>query len=182
MPEAEVLSNLTAWSPVIQAVCTLLSVAIALITVVVSWRKLHEDRDSATRAIESADMKARQRAIIDLLIAQKSNRSFISASKVVRGLRENTRCQVSTYVSSDNDTRSAILSVLNQLEFIAVGIRLDVFDEAIYKELSYSNVVETWRTVSGFVCELRRQTGFPTLFQDLENLAKKWEKDPIKRI
>lgn len=163
MPEAEVLSNLTAWSPVIQAVCTLLSVAIALITVVVSWRKLHEDRDSATRAIESADMKARQRAIIDLLIAQKSNRSFISASKVVRGLRENTRCQVSTYV-------------------IAVGIRLGVFDEAIYKELSYSNVVETWRTVSGFVCELRRQTGFPTLFQDLENLAKKWEKDPIKRI
>lgn len=182
MPESEVLSNLAAWSPVIQAVCTLLSVAIALITVIVSWKKLREDRESATRAIENADMKARQRAIIDLLIAQKSNNSFISASKVVRSLRENTQCQVSIYVSTDNDTRSAILSVLNQLEFIAVGIRLGVFDEALYKELSCSNVIETWRTVSGFVCELRRQTGFQTLFQDLEDLAKKWEKNPIKRI
>ena len=76
----------------------------------------------------------------------------------------------------------AFLLQFNQLEFIAVGIRLGVFDEAIYKELSHSNVVETWRTVSGFACELRRQTEFPTLFQDLENLAKKWEKDPIKRI
>lgn len=191
MQETEILSNndWAAWIPVIQAALTLLSVLAAFFTVKISWKKLCDDREAAakdretaTQAIERADMRARQRAMIDLLIAQNANAQFIDSLKKVRLLREDIHSQVAKFVQTDDDTRSAILSVLNQLEFIAVGIRLGVFDESIYKELSHSNVVETWRTVSGFVCELRRQTGFPTLFQDLEELAKKWEKNPIKRI
>lgn len=191
MQAVEILSNndWAVWIPVIQAVLTLFSVLAALFTVKISWEKLCDDRvavakdrEAAAQAVERADMRARQRSMIDLLIAQNANAHFIDSLKKVRLLREDNHSHVSQYVLTDDDTRSAILSVLNQLEFIAVGIRLGVFDESLYKALSYSNVVDTWKTVSGFVCELRRQTGFPTLFQDIEELAKKWEKDPIKRI
>lgn len=72
--------------------------------------------------------------------------------------------------------------MLNQLEFIAVGIRVGVFDEELYKELSCHSLIKSWEAASGFVYELRHQTGIKTLYQDLENLACRWEKDPIKQI
>ena len=149
MQETEILNSndWAVWIPVIQAALTLLSVLAAFFTVKISWKKLCDDReaaardrDAATKAIERADMRARQRAMIDLLIAQNANAQFIDSLKKVRLLREDIHSHVARYVQTDDDTRSAILSVLNQLEFIAVGIRLGVFDEAIYKELSHSNV------------------------------------------
>ena len=171
------------WSPTVQAVMGLLSVVVAFLSVRLSWKKLSEDREASARAIEVADMRSRQRAIIDLLIAQNTSPEYLQSLKTLRTLRENVdSCQLAEYVRRDDETRGQILSVLSQLEFISVGIRLGVFDEALFKELSYSNVIENWKAAAGFVYELRRQTKMGTLFQDFEQLAHRWEKDPIKKL
>lgn len=97
MQETEILNSndWAVWIPVIQAALTLLSVLAAFFTVKISWKKLCDDReaaardrDAATKAIERADMRARQRAMIDLLIAQNANAQFIDSLKKVRLLRE----------------------------------------------------------------------------------------------
>ena len=95
---------------------------------------------------------------------------------------DNSSCLANEINSPDSAKKDAILSVLNQLEFIAVGIRIGVFDEELYKQLCCHSVLKTWEAASGFVYELRKQTQIKTLYQDLEHLADRWENDPIKQI
>lgn len=124
---------------------------------------------------------AKKRAIIDLLIQQKSNKDLIGAIQKVYKLADEGN-HLSQLVSNDSDERRAILTALNNIEFIAAGMRMGAFDEKTYKQMQYSNVIKLWALSSGFIHELRKIDGIDTLFQDFEKLAKKWEKAPIKYI
>ena len=181
-PDPELL-RWTDWIPVIQSVFMFLTVVCSAITVIVAVSKQKTDKESSVKAIEKAEQQARKRAIIDLLIAQKSDPNYIKDSKIVRALKsDNSSCLANEINSPDSAKKDAILSVLNQLEFIAVGIRIGVFDEELYKQLCCHSVLKTWEAASGFVYELRKQTQIKTLYQDLEHLADRWENDPIKQI
>lgn len=124
---------------------------------------------------------AKKRALIDLIIQQKSDESLIQATQRVYELQDSCS-HLSSLVGEDSQDRRIILKVLNNQEFIAVGIRMHAFDETVYKQLQYSNVVKLWNATSGFIHELRKIDGKKTVFQDFETLAKKWEKSPIKKI
>lgn len=124
---------------------------------------------------------AKKRALIDLIIQQKSDEGLITAIQRVYHLHEAGN-HLSSLVESDTDDRKALLRVLNNQEFIAVGIRKGAFDGSVYKELQCSNVLKLWSATSGFVHEIRKIDGKNTLFQDFELLAKKWEKKPLKRV
>ena len=69
--------------------------------------------------------------------------------------------------------------VLNRYEFVALGIRSGAFDEGMYKDLQYSNFMKLWRIVNPLVQEVRRTTTKYTIYQEIEWLAKRWEKAPI---
>lgn len=128
---------------------------------------------------------AKIRAMIDLITAQKLDKELVEASNLLYRLaRENPGC-LGSYVKDSEDEesrriRSAILLVLNNQEFIAVGIRLKAFDEEVYKQLQYSNVMTIWRSTSSFIYAARDIYKKPTIFQDFENLAHRWEQKPIK--
>ena len=124
---------------------------------------------------------AKKRAIIDLLIQQKSNKDLIGAIQKVYKLADDGN-YLSKLVSHDSDERRAILTALNNIEFIATGMRMGAFDEKTYKQMQYSNVIKLWAVSSGFIHELRKIDRKDTLFQDFETLAKKWEKAPIKHL
>ncbi len=124
---------------------------------------------------------AKKRAIIDLLIQQKSNKDLIEAIQKVYKLADEEN-YLSQLASNDSGDRRAILTVLNNIEFIAAGMRMGAFDEKTYKQMQYSNVIKLWAVSSSFIHELRKIDGIDTLFQDFETLAKKWEKAPIKFI
>lgn len=125
--------------------------------------------------------QARVRALIDLLMRQKSDQHLVEATRRVHALRTNGE-KLSKHVDKDSEERKDILLVLNNQEFIAVGIRLKAFDEDVYKESQYNNVIRLWNSCKGFVYELREADSKPTIFQDFEKLAKRWEKSPIKNI
>ena len=93
---------------------------------------------------------AKKRAIVDLIIQQKSDAALNQAIQTVYSLAENGN-HLSQMVGTDSDNRRAILKALNNHEFIAVGIRLSAFDEKVYKQLQYNNVMKMWRVTSGFV-------------------------------
>lgn len=177
------LFRLTDWIPVIQSVLMFLTVVTSAITVFIAFNKQKSDKEASIRAIEKAEEQARKRAIIDLLIAQKSDPNYINDSKIVRALKsDSTSCLANEINSTNSAKKDVILSVRNQLEFIAVGSHVGVFDEELYKQLCCHSVLKTWEAATGFVCELRKQTHIKTLYQDLEFLAKRWEHDPIKLI
>ncbi len=72
--------------------------------------------------------------------------------------------------------------ILNNQEFIAVGVRLGSFDENTYKQMQYTNVMRLWEASKGFIEEIRREHKKDTLFQDFEKLALRWKKKPIRQI
>ena len=131
---------------------------------------------------------AKKRALIDLIIQQRADQDLnVSLRRVFALAKENA--PMSRFVTANpndgdglNADRAHILKVLNNQEFIAVGIRMGAFDESVYKELQCGNVLKLWKATSGFVYELRKSENRNTLFQDLERLARRWEKKPIKRI
>lgn len=122
---------------------------------------------------------AKRRALIDLIIQQKSDEKLIEATREIY-----TLSKAGNHLSQlvDSDKEPTILRVLNNQEFIAVGIRKGAFDETVYKEIQCSNVLKLWTATSGFIQEVRKIDGKNTLFQDFENLAKRWEKNPIKKL
>lgn len=122
---------------------------------------------------------AKRRALIDLIIQQKSDEKLIDATHEVY-LLSKAGNHLSQMV--DGDKEQTILKVLNNQEFIAVGIRTGAFDEGVYKQLQCSNVLKLWTATSGFIQEIRKIDGKNTLFQDFEVLAKRWEKNPIKKL
>lgn len=168
---------------IVLAGSAIVSAIFAYKTIKLSHQKMTADQKSAVDAIRHSENQARQRAIVDLIIAQKTNPEFVRQSKLVRELRNNKDiCLAALVQRIDDPTKDAVLSVLNQIEFIAVGIRLGVFDENMYKQLSCHSVILTWECASGFVCELRRATGIQTLFQDIEILATRWKATPIAEL
>lgn len=126
--------------------------------------------------------QARKRATIDLMLHQKNNQQLLADTRKVWELAE----QNGTFAALAKDTKSEecshILRVLNGYEFVALGIRKRAFDENIYKMSQFSNVMKVWKASDGFIREIRSREDKPTLFQELEWLILRWEKNPIHKV
>lgn len=125
--------------------------------------------------------QARIRALIDLIMHQKGDSALIESTRRVYALKSNGGT-LSAHVSHDTDERKDILKVLNNQEFIAVGIRMGAFDEKVYKQMQCTNVLRLWTVSQGFIHEIRQSDGKKTIFQDFERLAQRWEANPIKHV
>ncbi len=77
------------------------------------------------------------------------------------------------------DASLHIRTVLNYYETMAICINHKIYDDQIIKETLYSTVVRIWKICQPFVEEQRLQRDINTLYQELELLVKKWEKDPL---
>ena len=126
--------------------------------------------------------QGRLRATIDMIIHQKSDKELLASVEQVYKL-SGDKVQFSKYASDHECVEfRCILKVLNNHEFIAIGIRQKTFDEEIYKRMQYSNVMKVWRSSAGIVSEIRNSQGIQTLFQEFESLAKRWEQSPLKKL
>ena len=77
-----------------------------------------------------------------------------------------------------------LCAYLNLLEAMCTGIKKGIYDENTCKDVLYSKVVYSWKNAKDL--EESRDKGDPkkkldTLYQELELLAKRWEKNPIKK-
>lgn len=125
--------------------------------------------------------QARLRALIDLLIEQKNDKALMDAKAAVQKLHTAGNPWTS-HLAAGCAERNSILLILNNQEFIAVGVRMGAFDENAYKQLQCSNVLRLWADSKGFIQEIRTERKQETLFQDFEKLAIKWKSDPIKQL
>src|SRR5207248_3266282 len=122
------------------------------------------------------------RATIDLVLHQRKDKEFQDALLRLRALRESNVTNFSKYLEdTDSEDFKSILCVLNNYEFTACGIHEGAFDEELFKRMQYSVFLRNWRALRGCVTELRQQKGIPTLMQEFQKLATKWEVQPLKK-
>ena len=125
--------------------------------------------------------QARLRALIDLNVHQKTDSDLSEATRLVNSLHQNGN-PWTAHLDPECDERKSISKILNNQEFIAVGIRMKAFDESVYKQMQCTNLLRLWDDSKGFIEEICRERGKDTLFQDFEKLTLSWKKKPIKQI
>lgn len=124
----------------------------------------------------------RRRATIDLVLHQQEDAELQAAIKHVRELRDDHPSSFAKYLDdTDSETYKSVLKLLNHYEFIAAGICEGAFDETLYKRMQFTIIVRNWRALCGFIEEMRNKKNTPTLFQEFQQLAKRWEKKPLRK-
>ena len=135
----------------------------------------------AYQAIKQNEKTSKKRAIVDLILKQRDDKRLSDTFKLLYSLRESGE-SVTKKCYEDRVIFDNVIYALDTMEFIAIGIRLNAFDESVYKELQCTKVIKTWDSVSGFVMELRNNKQCQTLYQDLEQLANSWSVNPIQEL
>lgn len=69
---------------------------------------------------------------------------------------------------------SAVRAYLNTFEFQAIALKAGAFDHKVYAEWQRGTVLSVWKAASVYVANLRTYTGRPSLYENLEALAKKY--------
>lgn len=137
---------------------------------------------SAVSIIWYNGLVARQRATVDLVLHQKSDIHLIDALSIVYEMSRKNVSFTDHLPNLQSPEGKAIRLVLNSNEFVALGIRRKAFDESLYKEMQCTNFMKVWMACRGLIYEIRKQENKETIFQEVEWLAKRWERKPIKKI
>ena len=125
--------------------------------------------------------QARLQALINLIVQQKTDVELITATKLINKLYAE-KARWTDHMAQGCDERKAILKVLNNLEFIAIGVHMNAFHEKSYRQMQFTNVLRVYKASKAFIEVLREENAVPTLYQDFERLAKRWEAKPISKI
>lgn len=125
----------------------------------------------------------KQKSTIELLISNNSNEYYRKRRKAYMAMRDSNvnltvlACALNDKNATEEQKRQnfIVLDVLNAIEFICVGIKEDLFDEAVYKRMSKSSVIKDWNTLKPYIMELRRiNNNNNKIFCEFEWLATKW--------
>lgn len=170
----------------IQTAVILLGAGAAVLTIYVngmlSRRSINHNGEMARQSLAHNEKIARQRATIDLLLTQRTDDRLIEAKTAVGSIHKNGGdfIALASQEKTADPNRGHILAILNNYEFISLGIREGALDESIYKRAVYSQAVRDWRAMKAFIMELRRQNQIDTLFQEFEVLARRWEHQTLE--
>jgi hypothetical protein len=170
----------------VQTAVILLGAGAAVATIYINGKlsrsAIEHNGKLSRQAIEHNEKLSQQRATIDLLLTQRTDQNLIESKKAVGAIHNNGGdfTSLATRDKAQDETRSHILSIINNYEFIALGIREGALDESIYKRAVYSQVMRDWRAMKAFIMELRRQNQIDTLFQEFEVLAKRWDQEKLQ--
>ncbi len=82
---------------------------------------------------------------------------------------------------SDRDAylkrRITLLTILNDYENAALGIRHGILDEQFLFQFMRSHVLDDWKQLSPLVYEIRGRAGVPQLYVEFEGLAAQWDQE-----
>ncbi len=134
----------------------------------------------AITAIFTQRNVARKRATLDLLSRQEWDGDYISARKRFIELRDSGEGFIK-YAAPEFRTKGEVAdikNILNGYELIAVGIKIGILDEDLYKLWFRSAFLKDWVMARQFIRTIRTEAGEhpdePKIFCEYEGLVRKW--------
>lgn len=137
----------------------------------------------AIAVIYHNNQQARKRATIDLVLNNNTNKELLEAKRKVASYHEQN-INISTFACKDLSEKPEsheIMTLLNNYEFIASGIKEGAFDEEIYKRMNRSVLMRDWEATNSFVVELRKIFKKDTIYSEFEWLNNKWKNSEIPK-
>jgi Domain of unknown function (DUF4760) len=124
---------------------------------------------------ERNDRLLRLKSTIDAVSNDRHNEVQRQARIKFSELRSNGTSFTSYICNNHKEENDAILAVLSNYEYMAIGINEGAFDEAIYKRMVRGLFIRDWENLTAYVHELRTKHKNVKLFKDFESLACKWQ-------
>ena len=75
------------------------------------------------------------------------------------------------------DVKNTIINLLNDFEYIATGVNMDIFDENVVKKLWRGKLIYAFDMFKNYIHHLRIEHGWENVYTELEYLANKWKKE-----
>lgn len=125
---------------------------------------------------------AKRRATVDVVVHQKNDKELNEALSIVLRYHRENKSLTPFIENFSSPEGKAIRLVLNNHEFICLGIRRGAFEERMIKFMQHYNYMRTWEACCAVVHEIRRIEKRDTIFQEFEWLAERWKRKPLKKI
>lgn len=146
-------------------------------------KAIEAGREANQRSIENAECIARKKNAIDMILRSQSDTRLHAAFKKIRAMHESANHDISKYAYKDNKVddgnASDIGYILNHYEHVANGINQKIFDEETIKHSQWGTITNLYKYCENFIYILRDQHSRPTIYMELESLAKKWAEVPL---
>lgn len=161
----------------------------------------------ALSTIKSSRFRARERATLDTILNDNSDRELAAAKQIVLGYDKNPEkylglifdefkarynrepCSTLSELcefernelkKEEMEVRQHLMHVLNRHEFYAVGVNSGLMDEMLFKRMHCNNIINLWEAVNPAVTHLRKKSQTPTYYKELELLALNWNEKPLR--
>ncbi len=139
----------------------------------------HKSKKILEEKTEKDVRKNKDRYVGNKLI--KFNVGILKNGKKVENEVKEAKDKIRDSILQDEKLKDDIHYVLNYYEHIALGIRVEAFEEEIFKNLHYSNFMKIWHCAHPLILQIRSISGKDTIYQEIEYLARKWKNEPIER-
>tara|TARA_R110002049_G_scaffold17590_2_gene68169 strand:- start:1721 stop:2260 length:540 start_codon:yes stop_codon:yes gene_type:complete len=129
------------------------------------------------KSLDASRDDMRDRATMDLLMRRMGDRRYFECHNYIRNLDGAGNCDVKRF--AENDQRNCkeskrFIYVLNQCEYLAVGIRNGTYSATILEEATKTTTIELWEFLQPFILRMRKCRGSPTAYEHFEDLVKQW--------
>jgi len=122
---------------------------------------------------------ARRRGTLDLILHIESDGELIEARNEFINLKKSEKRSANWGTEAQRESPEAknIRTTLNINELVAVSIKEGVIDETVFRRWLNGAYIDDWKSMTGYIKEVRKYKDNPKIYIELEELAERWEDD-----
>lgn len=124
---------------------------------------------------------ARKQQTAAMIFETRKDERLIEAHQLISKLYDASDVNMRAMGKDLNHKDRALINyALNHYEYVSTGIQSGIYDEEMLKRASFNTIVRVRNQSREFITGVREKTGRYTIFQELDWLADRWEKAPLK--
>jgi hypothetical protein len=138
----------------------------AFAAIIIAWYGVHHQRNIA-----------RQRETFEAISARQWDGDYLAKRQKFIELRDKPSEELAGWAAPNKqatEEATAIRSILNDYELIAIGIRHGILDEIFYRRWFRSAFISDFQKIEPYIKAVRRNSGNPRVLQEYEDLARRW--------
>ncbi len=137
-------------------------------------------------SVLSAKAIARKKQSADLLFNSRGDEELQKGLRALAKMHDDGNTNMRAFASRsrvDEDIPKMIRYVLNHYEYVAVGVQSRIYDESMLRSASFNTVINLYKHSKPFIEAVRENNQRPTIYQEFQWLAKRWEEKglPVKK-
>ncbi|MCO3694906.1 DUF4760 domain-containing protein, partial [Pseudomonas aeruginosa] len=137
-------------------------------------------------SVLSAKAIARKKQAADLLFNSRGDEELQKGLRALAKMHDDGNTNMRAFAAKsrvDEDIPKMIRYVLNHYEYVAVGVQSKIYDEGMLRSASFNTVINLYKHSKPFIEAVRDNNQRPTIYQEFQWLAKRWEEKglPVKK-